>query len=69
MNVQLRSSVMACRNSSRVFMTTGPYHATGSSRNNHDDARVGVPGAKEILAQPVIHVPLFNKEVSRKYPP
>jgi len=30
MNVPLRSSVMVCRNSSSVFMTIGPYHATGS---------------------------------------
>jgi hypothetical protein len=50
-------------------MTIGPYNATGSSRKNHDDARMGVPGAKEILAQRIIHLPLFNKEVSRKYPP
>jgi len=31
MNVALCSSVTACRNSSWVFMTIGPYHDTGSS--------------------------------------
>jgi hypothetical protein len=31
MNVPLCSSVTACRNSSGVFMTIGPYNATGSS--------------------------------------
>src|SRR6266478_6051467 len=40
-------------------------------RQNHNDARVGLPGAEEILAQRILHVTaaLFIKEVSRKYPP
>jgi hypothetical protein len=62
MNVPLCSSVMACRNSSWGFMTIGPYHGTGSSRKNHHDARVGVPGVKEILAQRVFHVPCSTKK-------
>lgn len=38
-NVPLCSSVTACRNSSCVFMTIGPYHDTGSS--------IGLPDTKE----------------------
>src|SRR6476661_10292520 len=30
MNVPARSSLTACSSSSRVFITIGPYHATGS---------------------------------------
>jgi hypothetical protein len=66
MNVPLCSSVVACRNFPWVFMTIGPYNATGSSRKNHNDARMGVTGAKEILAQRVIHVPLVQQRSQQK---
>ncbi len=44
-NVPLCSSVMACRNSSWVFMTIGPYHATGSSIGLPDTNRNRMPSS------------------------
>lgn len=43
MNVPLCSSVTACRNCSWVFMTIGPYHATGSSIGLPDTNRKRIP--------------------------
>ena len=45
MNVPLCSSVMACRNSSWVFMTIGPYHATGSSIGLAETNRKRIPSS------------------------
>ncbi len=45
MNVPLCSSVMACRNCSWVFMTIGPYHATGSSIGLPDTKRKRMPSS------------------------
>ncbi len=43
MNVPLRSSLTACCSSACVFITIGPYHATGSSIGLPDTSRKRMP--------------------------
>ena len=45
MNVPLRSSRIACCSSALVFITIGPYHATGSSIGRPDTSRKRMPSS------------------------
>src|SRR5262249_31955984 len=45
MNVPSRSSLKACCSSSSVFITIGPYHATGSSIGLPDTRRNRIPSS------------------------
>src|SRR6185436_15580649 len=45
MNVPLRRSVSACCSSAFVFITIGPYHATGSSIGLPDTSRNRIPSS------------------------
>ena len=45
MNVPARSSLIACRSSACVFITIGPYHATGSSSGLPETSRKRMPSS------------------------
>lgn len=45
MKLPSRSSATACRSSSGVFMTMGPYHATGSSIGLPETSRKRMPSS------------------------
>jgi hypothetical protein len=47
MNVPLRSSVTACCSSACVFMTIGPYQATGSSIGLPETSRKRIPSSPD----------------------
>src|SRR5213592_4784145 len=64
MNVPSRSSAYACWSCSCVFMTIGPYHATGSSIGLPDTSRNRMPSSP---AWTVTSSPL-SKRTSDRFP-